>query len=89
MPDSLLSYKFEEAKKTTALTGLAGLPVFMDFMHALSFDKVLRQELDTEVSAKCLWKDSTIAICLVLLNLAGGACVDDPKNRWKAQLESW
>ena len=49
----------------------------MDFMHALSFDKELRHELDTEVSAKCLWKDSTIAtvsFCSTWLkvNLLGG-----------------
>jgi len=77
MPNNLLPYKYEVAGKSTFLTSFAGLPVFMDFLRGLHFDRVLRQELDTAEHADCLWKPSTIVTCLLLLNLAGGDNVDD------------
>ena len=77
MPKTLLPYKYEEAKTSTALTSFAGLPVYLDFLRGLQFDRVLRHELDTAAHAACLWKPSTIVTSLLLLHLAGGDCVDD------------
>jgi len=76
-PQNLLAYKYEEWKKSSALTGYAGLPVYLDFLHGLQIDGVLRQELDTAESSACLWKPSEIVANLLLLNLAGGDRVED------------
>jgi hypothetical protein len=77
MPNALLPYKYEAAGKSALLTSFAGLPVFLDFLHKLHFDRALRQELDTAAHADCLWKPSTIVTSLLLLNLVGGDSVDD------------
>ena len=77
MPQKLLPYKYEESQRSSALSGYAGLPVFLDFLRGLGFDRVLRQELDTAEYVDCLWKPSAIATSLLLLNLAGGDSVDD------------
>jgi len=77
MPKSLLPYKYEESKVSANLSSFAGLPVILDFLHSLRFDRVLRQELDTAEHADCLWKPSGITTNLLLLNLAGGDSVDD------------
>jgi hypothetical protein len=77
MPNPLLPYKYEEAKTSANLSGFAGLPVFLDFLHSLRFDRALRQSLDTAEPADCLWKPSAIVTNLLLLNLAGGDNVDD------------
>ena len=57
---NLLGYKYEESKRLSALSGYAGLPVFLDFLCGLQIDKVMRQELDTSEHTDCLWKPSEI-----------------------------
>jgi len=77
MPQKLLGYKYEESKRSSALSGYAGLPVFLDFLRGLQIDRVMRQELDTAEHSDCLWKPSEIVANLLLLNLSGGENVDD------------
>ena len=50
MPPKLLSYKYEESKRSSALSGYAGLPVFLDFLRGLQIDRVMRQAVSGNVT---------------------------------------
>jgi hypothetical protein len=77
MHQILLQYKYEKDRETTKLTGLAGLPFYLDFTRGLGFDQALRRHLNQEVSACCVWKPSDMVASLLLLNLSGGDNVED------------
>jgi hypothetical protein len=79
LPQTSLPFKYEAEKTNSGLTALAGLPLYMDFMHALGLFDIMRNTLDTEYQ-KSVWKASKICTSLILLNLSGGDSVDDLKN---------
>jgi hypothetical protein len=65
-------------KKTTGMTALAGLPVYLDLAQAIGLSKSIQKHLKIRQGDQG-WTDSQIVIALLLLNLAGGDCVDDIK----------
>jgi hypothetical protein len=77
MPQFALPFKYEEETKTSGLTGLAGLPPYIELLHALKMQQAMRKSLDTREDEDRVWKPSQIALTLVLLNLAGGEHVED------------
>lgn len=72
-----LPFKYEEEKKCSGLTGLAGLPLYFELLHSLNINNVFQKYLDKDVHENCLWTPSRIVMSLLLLNLAGGDHVDD------------
>ena len=77
MPQGVLSYKYEEEKINTGTTALAGLPVYLDLASVLGLGDHIRAHMQVRQSQG--WTDEQIILSLVLLNLAGGDCVDDLK----------
>ncbi|MFC1591262.1 IS1380 family transposase [Thermodesulfobacteriota bacterium] len=78
MAQGLLPFKFEQEKKTGGITGLAGLTVYLDLARKAG----LRQSIESNVGVRTQgqgWTDSQIVLGLILLNLAGGDCVEDIK----------
>jgi hypothetical protein len=75
MPQGVLSYKYEEEKSGTGMTALAGLPVYLDLASVLSLGDHIRTHMHMRQSQG--WTDEQVILSLVLLNLAGGDCVDD------------
>ena len=76
MPQGLLPFKYEAEKQQTGLTALGGLPVYLDLAHLAG----LRRSADEYVGARQDsqgWTDAQMITALILLNLAGGECVDD------------
>lgn len=75
MPQGVLPYKYEEEKAASGMTALAGLPPYLDLAYvaglAASIDKHLHIRGDQG------YTDRQIILALVLLNLAGGDCVED------------
>ena len=61
------------------MTALAGLPVYLDLAEILGLSKSIQKHLKIRESGQG-WTDSQIVLSLVLLNLAGGDCVDDIKK---------
>jgi hypothetical protein len=57
------------------MTALAGLPVYLDLAHVMGLSKSVERHL--AVRAGYGWTDAQVVTSLVLLNLAGGDCVDD------------
>jgi len=76
MPQGLLPYKYEQEKTDAGLTALAGLPVYLDLASLLNLGEIIRKHLKIKTQG---WTDEQIILSLILLNLAGGDCVDDLK----------
>lgn len=77
MTQSSLPFKYEEETKTSKLSGLSGLPLYLEFLHTLQISSVFRRHLDVGVHESTVWKPSSIVLSLLLLNLAGGDHVED------------
>jgi len=75
MPQGVLSYQYEEGKKEAGLTALAGLPVYLDLLRAMGFLESVQKHV--RVRGTQGYTDGQMLTALVLLNLAGGDCVDD------------
>jgi len=78
MAQGVLPFKYEAEKNTTGMTALAGLPVYLDLAKVLGMSKSIQRHLKIRESGQG-WTDNQIVLSLVLLNLAGGDCVDDIK----------
>jgi len=74
MPQGVLPYKYEEEKNKSGMTALAGLPVYLDLASVLNLGGSISSHLRVKEQG---WTDEQIVLSLVLLNLAGGECVDD------------
>jgi hypothetical protein len=74
MAQGVLSYKYEEEKTESGMTSLAGLPVYLDLASVLGLGESVSTHLHVKAQG---WTDEQIIISLILLNLAGGECVDD------------
>jgi hypothetical protein len=77
MPQGILPYKYEEERKPSGVTSLAGLPVYVDLACALGLPKSIERHLTLRPTQG--WTDTEMVLSLMLLALAGGDCVDDLK----------
>lgn len=75
MAQGVLNYQYEEERKEAGLTALAGLPVYLDLLRAMGFGESVQKHL--RVRGTQGYTDEQMLTALVLLNLAGGDCVDD------------
>jgi len=76
MTQGTLPFKYENEKQGLGLTALGGLPVYLDMAKAMG----LADSIDRHVAIRKNsqgWTDSQVVMSLVLLNIAGGECVDD------------
>ena len=79
MAQGVLPFKYETEKKTTGMTVLAGLPVYLDLARVTGLSKSIKKHLKVRTGGQG-WTDSQIVLSLILMNLAGGDCVDDIKK---------
>jgi len=78
MAQGILSFKYKNEKTNTGMTALAGLPIYLELARAIGLSKSIEKHLKVRKGGQG-WTDSQIVLSLVLLNLAGGDCVDDIK----------
>jgi hypothetical protein len=78
MAQGVLPFRYEEETNDTGATALAGLPLYMDLARVTGLSKSVQKHLKIRKDGQG-WTDSQIVIALVLLNLAGGDCVEDLK----------
>ena len=55
------------------MTGLAGLPVYLDLMKAMDLPELIGKHLQVRQRG---WTDAQMVLSLMLLNIAGGDCVE-------------
>jgi len=79
MAQGVVPFKYEAEKKTTGMTALAGLPTYLDLAKVIGLSKSIQTHLKVRAGSQG-WTDNQMVLSLILLNLAGGDCVDDIKK---------
>ena len=78
MTQGVLPFKYEEEKTQNGMTALAGLPIYLDLAKVIGLSESIQKHIKVRENSQG-WTDSQMVISLILLNLAGGDCVDDLK----------
>ncbi len=78
MTQGVLPFKYETERQSTGMTALSGLPLYLDLIRATGLNKSIHQHLKVRKNGQG-WTDNQIVLSLMLLNLAGGDCVEDIK----------
>jgi hypothetical protein len=76
MAQGVLPYKYDEERTATGMTALAGLPIYLDLASVLGVADSIRAHVHVRRSGQG-WTDEQAVLSLMLLNLAGGDCIDD------------
>src|SRR4030067_3779916 len=76
MTQGVLSFQYEEEKLESGATSLSGLPVYLDFAHVAGLGEARGRHVRVREGSQG-WTDEQLSVSLMLLNLAGGECVDD------------
>jgi len=71
----VLGFQYESETSNTGLTSLAGLPVYLDLIHAICLGAAIRERV--RVAGAQGWLDIQMVLAVIFLNLAGGDCVED------------
>lgn len=76
MTQGILPFKYYEEKKCSGMTALAGLPPYLDlaFVSGLTHSIATHLHIRDGVQG---WSDVEMIMSLILLNIAGGSCVND------------
>ena len=75
MPQGAMPFQYVQEKGSTGMTALAGLGAYLDLWQVAGLPQSLRRHLGVKGGQG--WTDEQMVTSLVLLNLAGGECVED------------
>ena len=76
MSQGVLPFQYEEDKKEAGMTALSGLPVYLDLAQVMGLSESISRHVQVRKDSQG-WTDKQTVLSLILLNLAGGDCVDD------------
>jgi hypothetical protein len=76
MAQGVLPFKYEEEESRSGMTALAGLPTYLELAAVAGLGASIEKHVGVR-SGDQGWTDRQILMSLILLNLAGGDCVDD------------
>jgi hypothetical protein len=76
MTQGVLPFQYEVSASACGMTALAGLPAYLDLAAVSGLTGAIRRHLKVSGERQG-WTDEQVVMSLVLLNLAGGDCVDD------------
>lgn len=76
MPQGILPFQYQEEQSSTGMTALAGLPTYLELAQVVGLSQSIQRHVKLR-EGKQGWTDAQVITSLVLLNLAGGECVDD------------
>ena len=76
MAQGILPFHYEVDTKPGGMTALAGLPLYLDLSHLMGLGRLIREHVRARQGDQG-WTDDQMIMTLVLLNLAGGDCVED------------
>ena len=77
MAQGVLPFQYQDQKRITGLTALAGLPAYLDLAQASGLRDSICRHLKIRNESTQGWSDHQIVMALILLNLVGGDCVAD------------
>jgi Transposase DDE domain group 1 len=75
MSQGVLGIQYEVEPAESGLTGLAGLPLYLELIQASGLPSAVRRQV--HVAGAQGWLDLQMIIALLLVNLAGGDCAAD------------
>jgi hypothetical protein len=78
MTQGVLPFQYEVSAAACGMTALAGLPAYLDLAAVSGLTGAIRRHLKVSGERQG-WTDEQVIMSLVLLNLAGGECVNDLK----------
>lgn len=73
----VLPFSYECEPTESGMTALAGLPAYLELASVARLPDSLQRHLESCHLKEQGWTDTQIIISLILLNIAGGDCVDD------------
>ncbi len=76
MAQGVLPYQFEVESGELGMTGLGGLPVYLDLAHVVGLRESIGRHVRVRAGSQG-WTDAQMITTVLLLNLAGGECVED------------
>jgi len=78
MAQGVFDFQYEVEKRSGGMTGLAGLPPYLEFGYVMGLGASISNRLKIRGGDQG-WSDEQVLMSLILLNLAGGDCVSDLK----------
>ena len=76
MKQGVLPFQYEQEKRSTGMTALSGLIIYLELLHASGLKSSIERHVGLREYGQG-WTDSQIVNSLILLNLAGGESVVD------------
>jgi hypothetical protein len=76
MAQGVLPFKYEAEKNRSGMTALAGLPTYLELASVCGLQASIARHMGVRRGTQG-WSDTQMLMSLILLNLAGGDCVDD------------
>ena len=76
MSQGRLPFQYEEERRESGMTALGGLPVYLDLADMMGMGDAIERHVHVREGGQG-WSDRQVVMSLILLNLAGGDCVDD------------
>lgn len=74
MTQNILPFQYEIEKVEKNLTSFGGLPLYMDLACAAGLMKQIKESMQIKLRG---WKDEQLISSVILLNVAGGDCLED------------
>ncbi len=71
----VLDFQYEADSSTHGLTSLTGLPLYFELIKTSGLGEAIRRHV--RAAGRQGWLDIQMALAVILLNLAGGDCVED------------
>ena len=75
MTQGVLAIQYEADRASTGVTALGGLPLYLELLKACGLSEAIKREM--AVCGSRGWLDVQMLMSALVLNLAGGDCVDD------------
>ena len=75
MTQGVLAIQYEADRASTGVTALGGLPLYLELLKACGLSEAIKREM--AVCGSQGWLDVQMLMSALVLNLAGGDCVDD------------
>lgn len=77
MAQGILPFQYQVESASSGMTALAGLPTYLDLAAVSGLTASIERHLKVCAGRSQGWTDRQIGMALVLLNRAGGDCVED------------
>jgi hypothetical protein len=77
MTQGVLPFQYQVERSSAGMTALVGLPTYLDWAAVSGLTASIERHLKVCAGRSQGWTDRQLVMALVLLNLAGGECVED------------